>query len=121
MDRVRRFVGDERGVAALELAILAPAFLTLLLGIFQCGFLVFTKASLHYAVHKSVRCVALQDVCPSPASYYFGIGAVPEFTPTQEPCGRVLTATVTYTFTVLLYHRDVLLSATSCFPNIKGN
>ncbi|MFD0463175.1 TadE/TadG family type IV pilus assembly protein [Microvirga aerilata] len=110
-----------KGAAALEMAMLAPAFLTLLLGIFQGGLLVFTQASLHYAVHKSVRCVALQDVCPSPASYYLGTGAAPEFTPAQEPCGRALTATVSYTFTVLLYHKEILLSAKACFPNIRGS
>ena len=109
IDRVREFLRDERAVSAVEFAILGPAFLGLLFGVIQGGLLVFTQASLHYAVHKDVRCPPLQNVCPGPASYNHGIGAVPVFTPAQEPCGRALTATVAYTFTVVLYLRDVLL------------
>jgi Flp pilus assembly protein TadG len=119
-NRVLEFLRDQGGVAAVELAILGPVYLVLLLGVIQGGLLVFTKANLHYAVQKGVRCTALQDSCPSPASYYASPGAAPVFTSAQEPCGQVLTATVTYTLSLVLYQRDIALSATSCFPNIKG-
>jgi hypothetical protein len=120
-DRVQAFVRSERGVSAVELAILGPVYLTLLLGVIQGSLLIFTQANLHYAVQKGVRCTALQDSgCPSPASYYVAPGAAPVFTATQQTCGQALTATVTYTFSVVLYQTTIPLSATSCFPNIKG-
>jgi Flp pilus assembly pilin Flp len=119
-NRVRRFLGDQRGVAAIELAILAPVCLALLLSVIQGGLLIFTQANLHYAVQKGVRCIALQDSCPSPASYYASPGAAPVFTSAQQTCGQVLTATVTFTLSIVLYQTQIPLSATSCFPNIKG-
>ncbi len=119
-NRVRKILRDQSGVAAIELAILGPVYIALLLGVIQSGLLVFTQANLHYAVQKGARCAALQDSCPSPASYYAGPGNAPVFTSTQQVCGQVLTATVTYTLSLVLYQKDVPLSATSCFPNIKG-
>jgi TadE-like protein len=120
-DRVQAFVRSERGVSAVELAILGPFYLTLLLGVIQGSLLIFTQANLHYAVQKGVRCTALQNSgCPSPASYYVAPGAAPVFTSTQQTCGQALTATVTYTLSVVLYQTTIPLSATSCFPNIKG-
>jgi Flp pilus assembly protein TadG len=121
MDRIRAFASDTRGVSAVELAILAPGFFALLLGIFQFGLLIFTQASLHYAVQKAARCLALQNNCPAAASYYTGPGAAPVFTATPQACGQSLTATVIYTLSVVLYQTNVTLSATSCFPNIKGS
>ncbi len=119
-NRVQEFRRDQSGVAAIELAILGPVYLALLLGVIQGGLLIFTQANLHYAVQRGVRCIALQDSCPSPASYYASPGTAPVFTSTQQACGQVLTATVTYTLSVVLYQADIPLSATSCFPNIKG-
>ena len=107
-------------MAAVELAIVGPLYLALLLGVIQGGLLILTQASLHYAVQKGVRCLALQDSCPSPADHYFGLGARPVFTPAQQACGQALTATVTYTLSVVLYRTDIPLSATSCFPSIKS-
>jgi Flp pilus assembly pilin Flp len=117
---VREFLRDQRGVAAVELALVGPLYLAFLLGVVQGGLLIFTQAGLHYAVQKGVRCMALQDSCPSPANHYFSLGATPVFTSTQQTCGQALTATVTYTFNVVLYRTDIPLSATSCFPIIKS-
>ena len=79
--RIREFLRNEKGVSAVELAILGPVYLTLLLGVIQGSLLIFTQANLHYAVQKGVRCTALQDSgCPSPASYYVAPGAAPVFT-----------------------------------------
>ncbi len=117
-NRACKFLRDQRGVAAIELAILGPAFLALLLGVIQGGLLIFTQANLHYAVQKGVRCMALQaqESCPSPANYYTSPGAAPVFTQPEQAC---LTATVSYTLSLVLYQTNIPLSATSCFPNIK--
>ncbi len=117
---VRELLRNQSGVAAIELAILGPVYLALLLGVIQSGLLIFTQANLHYAVQKGARCAALQDSCPSPAGYYASPGAAPVFTSAQQGCGQALTATVTFTLSVVLYQTDIPLSATSCFPNIKG-
>jgi Flp pilus assembly protein TadG len=114
------FLRNDRGMAAVELAILAPVYLSLLFGVVQGGFLILTQASLHYAVQKGVRCMALQNTCPSPETHYFSLGPTPVFSSAQLTCGQALTATVTYSLSVVLYKQDIPLSATSCFPNIKG-
>jgi hypothetical protein len=120
--RARELLQDERGAAAVELAVVGPAFLMLLFGIIQCGLLVFTQASLHYAVQKGVRCLALHGAgsCPSPETYYYGLGAAPTFTQSAPGCGEALTATVPYSLNILLYDKNIVLSATSCFPDIKS-
>lgn len=101
------------------MAILGPVFLALLFGIVQCSILIFAQASLHHAVQKGVRCAAVMSDCPSPASYYLGPG-VPEFTPVSQACGQALTATVSYTLRLVVYRKNIPLSATSCFPDIKS-
>lgn len=122
--RVLNLLRDEKGVSAVEFALVGPVFLALLLGVIQCSLLVFTQASLHYAVQKGVRWAALQTCDHSAVSYavrhYFGPGATPEFTCASMACGRVMTATVTYSLSVVLYHKDIPLSATSCFPDIQS-
>ncbi len=116
---MRKFLRDEGGASAVELAILAPVFLAFVVGVIQCGFLIFTQASLHYAVQKAVRCTALQSTCLSEASHYYGFGKTLKFEPSEKTCGLALTATVTYTLSVILYRKDIELAATSCFPDIK--
>ncbi len=116
----RNLLKDEGGVAAIETAIVAPIFLALLFGVIQCGMLIFAQASLHYAVQNGVRCAAVMNDCPNPASYYFGPG-LPEFTPVAQLCGKALTATVGHTLNLVIYQKDISLSATSCFPDIKAS
>ncbi len=119
-DRFRDFLRDGSGASAIEMALLAPAFVALLLAVVQGSLLVFTQASLHYAVQKGVRCAALMDSCPSPGSYYLAPGSAPVFTPALLTCGRALTATVSYNLSLLVYQRNVSLSATACFPDLKS-
>lgn len=117
---MRKIFRSESGATAVEMALVAPVFFALLLGVIQAGLLIFTKASLHYAVQKGVRCAALTNTCPSAADYYYGPGTAPVFTPAVLACGQALTATVTYTLNVVVYQKDISLSATSCFPDIKS-
>ena len=117
------FRRDESGASAVEMALLAPAFILLLLGIIQAGLLVYTKASLHYAVQKRVRCLAIaREVdCPAAATHYFAPGPAPTFTK-STPAGAqkclALTGRVTYSFNLGLMQQNVLLSSTACFPDI---
>lgn len=112
------FQRNESGATAVEMAFIAPVFLALLLGIIQAGLLVYTKASLHYAVQKHVRCLAIQTSCPSATTYYFAPGTAPVFTPTKLASCQALTGTVTYSFNVVVVQQEVALSSTACFPRI---
>jgi Flp pilus assembly protein TadG len=119
-NHARRLLRSESGASAVELALIAPVFLALLLGGVQCGLLIFTQASLHYAVQKGVRCLALNSTCASASAYYFAPGPAPVFTPTTMTCGKALTGAVTYSLNVVVYQKDVSLSATACFPDLKS-
>ena len=122
--RAHALARDEGGATAIEMALLAPVFLMLLVGIIHGGLLVFTHASLHYAVQKRVRCISITDLarCPEAESYYFAPGA-PDFTDTwpggTQRCVAV-TGTVRYDFDLVFFRRDIALSSTACFPHILG-
>jgi Flp pilus assembly protein TadG len=53
------------GTAAVELAILMPVFLVFLLGIVEFGRLMWTHASLQFAVEAAARCYAIDTSCTS--------------------------------------------------------
>jgi Flp pilus assembly protein TadG len=113
----------EEGATAVEMAFLAPAFLMLLIGTIQGSLIVYTKASLHYAVQKHVRCVAISKAgtCPDAKTHYFAPGPTPAFTQTS-PTGTQtclgVTGTVNYDFNIGFLQRTIPLSATTCFPPI---
>lgn len=53
--RIRSLRRDERGMGAAEFALIAPAFLSMLIGITQLGFLYFANADLKNAVAAGAR------------------------------------------------------------------
>jgi Flp pilus assembly protein TadG len=55
--RLRRFTADRHGVAALELALLAPTLLLLLMGIFDFGKMTYTVMKLHAAAQAGAQYV----------------------------------------------------------------
>lgn len=117
------FRRNESGVTAIETALVMPVFLLLLLGIIHAGLLIFTQASLHYAVEKRVRCVAVSgaSACPAASTHYFGPGATPVFTdiaPSGSQKCQALSGVVTYNFDLGLWQRNVSLSSKACFPDI---
>lgn len=56
----RRLVGDRRGVAAIEAALVMPIFITLLLGSAFYGIAMLTANQLQFAVESSALCGAYQ-------------------------------------------------------------
>ncbi|NIX78379.1 TadE/TadG family type IV pilus assembly protein [Microvirga terricola] len=108
---------DERGATAIEFALVAPAFLALILGIFQLSLLGLTVASLNYSVEKAARCDAISTKCPDVTTYYFAPAPIPVFTHDKAAvCGASVSATVTYQLNVLIYQASIPLSASACFP-----
>lgn len=53
--RLKSILGNTRGAAALEFALVAPAFIALVVGIAQMGLLFFANAGLHNALAEGAR------------------------------------------------------------------
>ena len=47
---------DVRGVTAVEFALVAPAFLLMVLALFQCGLLLWTQVALQHGAEMAARC-----------------------------------------------------------------
>lgn len=126
----RIFARDERGIAAIEFALLAPAFLMLLVGTMTMSILFFTTSSLHFATEAAARCASVKStVChdaPSTsvfaAANYFGSTHAATFTCTGRVCGGTaacgnrVTGTVTVTLDVGVASYSTPLSAVACYP-----
>lgn len=115
---------DDRGAAAVEFALVAPAAIMLLAGIVSLSLMLLSIGSMHYAVEAAARCAsAMPTVCDSPDavvayanSRYGGALITPVFTHVAAACGNQVNAVATYTFDAGLFRQSVPLSATSCFP-----
>jgi Flp pilus assembly protein TadG len=55
MRKMRRFIGDRKGSAAIEFAILALPFMVLIFAIIELAVMYFIDSGLDAAVHKAVR------------------------------------------------------------------
>src|SRR5215470_4390116 len=80
---------DNYGTSALEFAIVAPVFITLVIGTFFLCMGLFVVASMHFAVEEGARCASInQAVCSNATAtiafaksrYYGPSGAMPAFT-----------------------------------------
>jgi Flp pilus assembly protein TadG len=114
------------GVAAVEMAILLPAFLTVLLGVIEFGRLFWTQTALQFAVEAAARCAAVNaTTCGSSsatqtyaASQAFGL-SIPstDFTVSQPSCGNKVSIAYSFGFVVpKLFPWTVTLNAQSCHP-----
>jgi Flp pilus assembly protein TadG len=115
---------DDRGAAAVEFALVAPAAIMLLAGIVSLSLLLLSVGNMHYAVEAAARCAsAMPTVCDSPSatvayanSRYSGALITPVFTHVAAACGNQVNATATFTLDVGMFRQSVPLSVTSCFP-----
>jgi Flp pilus assembly protein TadG len=64
MSGTMTFFKDDRGTSALEFALVAPMFLTLIFGIFQYAYVIFVDNLLHYSVDAAARCGAVASTTP---------------------------------------------------------
>jgi hypothetical protein len=58
---VRDLAADRRGVSVVEFAFVAPIFLTMLMAVFDFGFLIYAKAVLQGAVEDGARSASLEN------------------------------------------------------------
>ena len=121
---ISRAARDTSGTAAIEFAIVGQIFLSLAVGMIYVCMLMFSMASMQYAVEEGARCASVKTlVCTSNASTvthtqnaYFGPVINPTFTSTVAACGHQVTGTANFSLKTGLATINVPLSATSCFP-----
>jgi Flp pilus assembly protein TadG len=127
---MRRFVkpllASETGTTALEFALVAPVFLSLVIGTFTLCFGLLLIGSLHYAVEDAARCASVKTTICSDAtstiayaqSRYFGPNVSPTFTYAAAACGNSVSASASYSMDVFYKTYTIPISATACFPLI---
>jgi Flp pilus assembly protein TadG len=119
---------NEQGTTAVEFAIVAPVFITLLVGTLSLCVGLFLIGSLHFAVEDGARCASIKTACqvngaPDAAAtqtytqnHYFGPNVSPTFTYLAAPCGNSVSASVSYSMNVGFKTFVIPISATACFP-----
>ena len=118
------FFRDNRGSSAVEFAFVGPVFLMLVIGMMYGCMLLYSMASLHYAVEEGARCASIKTtVCTDSASTiaytqaaYRGLAAVPTFTSSTPACGHAVTGSANFGFKTGFAAWTVPLSASACHP-----
>jgi Flp pilus assembly protein TadG len=120
----RHIIADQSGASALEFAIVGPVFICLVIGLIYGCLLLFTMASMQYAVEEGSRCASVKTtVCTNSASTvtytqaaYLGPFTTPTFTSATAACGHSVSGSANFAFDIGLAAITVPLSATACFP-----
>ena len=117
---------DELGATTVEFAVIASAFVMMLVGGMHLSMLGFTAANLHYATEHGARCGAVQTTrCTSStsaqsaaaAAFQNITGQTATFTATPTAsCGYQMVGSVTYALQTGFSRINVPLSATACYP-----
>jgi Flp pilus assembly protein TadG len=124
-DLFERWRRQQSGSAAVEFAMVMPAFICLIVGGMYATMMVSTMASLHYAVELGARCASVTStICSDAAStasftqaHYQGPGLVnPRFTYSASGCGHTVTGTATVALDLGISRTNVPVSASACFP-----
>jgi Flp pilus assembly protein TadG len=123
--RLRR---SRAGTTALEFALLALPFFTLVLGVVEFSRLVWTQTAMQFAVEKAARCAAVNTtLCGSSdqiqqyaLSQMLAPGvAATAFTYAYNPspgCGKSVSATTVFSLNVPGMSSALTLTAQSCYP-----
>ena len=124
--RLQTFRRDQRGAATVEFAVVASAFMMMVIGGMYLSMLGFTSSSLHYAAEQGARCGAVQTTrCTSSTSAQTAAsdafqnitGSTATFTATPTAtCGYQMVGTLTYSLQTGMGALSVPLSATACYP-----
>lgn len=124
LGRPWRGLFDESGTAAVEFAMVLPAFAILIVGSIWTAQLLFETSSLRYAVEAAARCAAVNTTTCSSTSttqtfaagkYYGPSYPAPTFVASATACGQTVTGTVTYVLNTGVTSISIPLSATACF------
>ena len=122
---LRRWRRQDSGGAAVEFAMVAPAFVCLIVGCMYAATLMSTVASLHYAVEAGARCASVtSDVCSDATSttsftqaHYQGPSLInAQFNYSASGCGHTVTGTASVTLDLGVSRTNIPVSASACFP-----
>jgi hypothetical protein len=111
------------GAAAVEFGLLLPGFAALLVGSLYASLMMYSAASMRYAVEGAARCYSVNATTCSDASktqtyaqgLYYGTNS-PTFTASTPACGHQVSATTNFALNMVVAKWTIPLSATSCFP-----
>jgi Flp pilus assembly protein TadG len=117
------FLRDRRGTSAIEFAFVGPVFLMLVVGMMYGCLMIYSMASLHYAVEEGARCASVKaTVCNSSDAIItytkaaYNGPVTPTFTSTTPACGHAVTGSTSFSFSMGVANWSVPLSATACYP-----
>jgi Flp pilus assembly protein TadG len=127
--RVPQIWRNREGAAAVEFALTAPAFFAMLVGVIECGLLLWTQIGLQHGAEMAARCASINTtLCGTTsaiqqyaAQQAFGLNP-PSSTFTADPspasgCGYKVSASYAFNFlTEYFPSQTVTISAQSCFP-----
>ncbi|HEV2550074.1 MAG TPA: TadE/TadG family type IV pilus assembly protein [Stellaceae bacterium] len=126
---IRRFLADERGTNALELALVTPLFVLIIIGIFAFGFVLWVENSIQSAAAQAARCAVVDNACASVsqiqnAAVGWALGApiaTANVTVNQNAtCAAGVTGTaVAITYTATFFVISTTMSAESCYPALS--
>jgi hypothetical protein len=127
--------GNTRGATAVEYAIVLPAFLMFVLGLMDCGRLIWTYATLSRAAESAARCWVINTVtCGTGSSTEtyavtqacgLGLNAASAHTifhATTPACGKQVVGTLSFTFTIPWFYgwapggNAMTMNVTACYP-----
>ena len=120
----RNLFACDSGAAALEFAIVGPVFIMLTMGVIYLGLLLFSMASMQFAVEEGARCASVKtNVCtdgPTTVNYtkaaYYGPLAAPTFTYANAACGHSVSSSNSFALFIGFTTLTVPLSAAACYP-----
>ncbi len=103
--RVRRLTGDQSGVAAIEFALIAPAFFALILSVIDISRYMWTLNTMQYAIDDAIRVGVVQELSDSDIEARVTTALTPingtapvAVDVVSDASSVVVTATSTYTF-----------------------
>jgi disulfide bond formation protein DsbB len=122
---LHRLAGDGRGNTAVEFAFAAPALLMLLVGILQCGRVLWLQNALDYSVAEAARCASVDPSRCGTAtqieSYAAGLSgagfAASMFSASTPSCGNRVAASYPLALAIPFVSVSLTLAATACSPN----
>jgi Flp pilus assembly protein TadG len=115
---------SRKGGAAIEFAIVAPAFLLILFGGIEIGRMLWTLNAIHYSVQEAARCASINtttcataDQIASFAAHRSGATLDSSIsTATIASCGNKVSASYPLHLNIPFVDRSITLTAQSCYP-----
>jgi Flp pilus assembly protein TadG len=114
---------DKSGTSAIEFAFVGPVFMMLVIGSMYGCLMLYSLASLHYAVEEGARCASVKttvcntsDAIVTYTQAAYNGPVMPTFTSTTPACGHAVTGSTNFGFDMGVASWSVPLSATACYP-----